>query len=157
MRLRLLRLVIAGALLGACGGSDDVDILECTGECTCDPDIDTCSCLGGTECTVEASGEVTLVCEGNARCDLACGDGCHVECPGTSGCSAEMGDGSTGVCNGTGTCDFVCTGDCSVDCTGVSQCSLQCDPDAVCEITSCGAQLEDCGDGLLVCRTACPA
>jgi hypothetical protein len=156
MRTALLAIALAWALGAACGGND-VEILECTGECTCNPETNTCACLGGTECVVEASGDVTLVCEGNARCDLSCGDGCHVSCPGTSGCQARMGDGSTGSCAGTADCDFTCAGTCRIDCPGSARCTLQCPPGAECEITSCFGQLEDCGDGLLVCRTACPA
>jgi hypothetical protein len=99
--------------------------------------------------------DVTFECEGNATCDLTCGTNCHVICPGTAGCIAAMGDDSTGVCNGTGSCDYTCDGDCSVDCPGTSACTLDCPVEATCEITSC-PQVEDCGDGLLVCRTSCP-
>jgi hypothetical protein len=140
--------------LGACGGGNDVDILECTGQCTCDQETDTCSCLGGTDCTVESSGAVTLICEGNARCDLTCGDGCRVECPGTAGCTASMGANSTGQCNGTASCDFSCAGDCSVDCPGTSQCTLACPEGADCAITSC-PMVTSCGGGVLACRTGC--
>jgi hypothetical protein len=147
-------------MLGGCGGGgvDDVDILECTGECTCDIETNSCSCLGGTECVVEAEGEVTLRCEGNARCDLQCGDLCHVDCHGTAGCDAQMGADSTGECNGTGDCDFSCAGDCAIDCPGTSRCTLACPEGASCSITSClGQSLMDCGDGVLVCRTSCPS
>ncbi len=145
-------------LLGAIGCADHGDetkVLECSGECVCDPETATCSCLGGTDCVVEGGDDVNLVCEGNARCDLACGVGCHVECPGTSGCDVVMGDGSTGVCNGTGDCAFVCEGSCVIDCPGASRCTLDCPEGAACDITSC-PMVTECGDGNLACRTACP-
>lgn len=153
--LGLLAFTCAVASTASCG-SDDVDILECTGECECDQSTSTCSCLGGTDCTVEGGVNVTLICEGNARCDLECGAGCQVECPGTAGCAATMGDDSTGICNGSGTCDYTCLGDCTVDCPGVSSCTVQCAEGATCDITSC-TQQEDCGGGLLACRSACPS
>jgi hypothetical protein len=121
-------------------------------------DTNTCSCLGGTECTVSGGdGAVTLVCEGNARCDLECGDDCTVECPGTSGCVATMGDDSTASCAGTAECDYVCKGDCSADCPGTSRCTVTCAPGFDCDmvITSCGGMVTECADGL-ACRTACP-
>lgn len=147
-----------GLFIGCADESPDAEILACSGECECVPEENTCSCLGGTDCIIE--GETTginLICEGNARCALECGAECNVECPGTSGCDASMGPDSTGICNGTGNCAFTCAGDCSVDCPGTSSCTLACPVDASCEITSCGQGPEDCGDGVLACRTACPA
>lgn len=134
-------------LLAACGDGN-VDILECTGECTCDADTNTCSCLGGTDCTVDAEDHVTLICEGNARCALEC-DSCDVQCPGTSGCDAVIGDGSTGECFGTADCDFHCTGDCEVQCGSNTICTVTCGVEE--------APAELCPDYLYVCGTACPA
>lgn len=152
-----MRYVIALSILlcAACGG-DDVDVLECTGECTCDEETNTCSCLGGTDCVVEADGAVTLVCEGNARCDLECGDNCTVDCPGTSGCAAGMGANSTGTCAGNAACDYTCAGDCSIDCPGAARCTLVCPEGAECEITSC-PMVTSCPNGVLACRASCPA
>lgn len=152
IRIHLLAFVV----VTSCDGSDDIDVLECSGECACDEETNTCSCLGGTDCVVESSGAVTLVCEGNARCELACGADCNVDCPGTSGCDATIGDGSTGTCAGTASCNYTCEGECTIDCPGASRCTLGCPTDAACEITSCPT-VTDCGDGVLACRTACPA
>jgi hypothetical protein len=161
MRARLAFLVPAAVLatlalitLPACGGSS-VEVLECEGTCTCEQETRTCSCAGGTDCVVEGADDITLTCDGNARCDLWCGAGCVVECPGTSGCEASMGHDSAAVCNGTGNCDYECRGDCSVDCPGTSRCSVTCADGHDCEITSCSS-VEDCGDGVLVCRGSCP-
>jgi hypothetical protein len=118
-----------GVFVGCSDPNPEPEILECSGACECDAETNTCSCLGGTDCVIE--GDVpgmTLLCEGNARCDLECGDECHVECPGTGGCDALMGANSTGVCNGTGSCTFLCVGDCSVDCPGSSSCVVSCTP-----------------------------
>ncbi len=154
-----LFILLASAAIMPFGCSKDskesVEVLECTGSCECDPDTRTCSCLGGTECVVEGADDVTLICEGNARCELECGNRCHVECPGTAGCSAEMGFDSTAICNGTGDCEYYCLGDCEVDCPGTSACFVYCPEDAFCEITSC-PQVEECEDGGLACRRDCP-
>jgi hypothetical protein len=155
LHMRSLILAMTLTLL-ACGGDDDIDVLSCTGECTCDEDTNTCSCLGGTECNVESDGAVNLVCEGNARCDLACGDSCNVDCPGTSGCDAAMGANSMGTCNGTASCGFTCSGDCTIDCPGASSCTLACPEGATCTITSC-PMVTSCGNGVQACRTACPS
>lgn len=145
-----------GFFLGCGDPDDDVDVLACSGECECVPEENTCSCLGGTDCVIDGEPPgMTLICEGNARCALACGADCHVVCPGTSGCDATMGPGSTAECDGTGDCDFTCEGDCSVDCPGASSCTVTCPPEASCEITSC-SQINECGDGVLACRTECP-
>lgn len=157
MRHGILVLCLMGSVAVAGCSGDDIDVLECSGECSCDQETNTCACLGGTDCVIEGGdGAVTLVCEGNARCELECGVDCQVECPGTSGCAATMGDDSTGICNGTGDCDFMCDGDCSVDCPGASSCTVACAEGAVCEITSCPDAIE-CDDGLTIaCRAACP-
>lgn len=149
------------ALMFASGCGDDgggAEVLECEGSCGCDEDTRTCSCMGGSMCTVESADDITLVCEGNARCDLVCDDRCLVECPGTAGCDAEMGDDSEAVCNGTGDCDYTCFGDCTVDCPGTSACTVRCPPDATCNITSCGGgMLTECeGQNAQACRTDCP-
>jgi hypothetical protein len=153
--------VIAAVVMSGCGGDDgQPTILDCTGTCSCDADTRTCSCSGGTDCTITGAGEggVTLVCEGNAECNLACGVGCHVQCPGTAGCVADMGDDSDAVCNGTGHCDYTCRGDCAADCPGSSECIVRCAAGSTCTVTSCaGASLVDCGNGVQACRTPCPA
>lgn len=152
----VLLLALSTALVFSNCGDDEVKVIECEGSCTCDQDTRTCACQGGTECVVEGYDDVTLVCEGNARCELSCGDRCHVECPGTAGCNAEMGDDSSAVCNGTGDCEYTCSGDCEVNCPGVSRCVLRCPEDAECQITDCPAiTLQECGNGVLVCRSTC--
>jgi hypothetical protein len=156
-----LKFVIPVLAVLAFGSCDDkkkkaVEVLECTGSCTCDTETRTCTCEGGTDCALEGDTTgVTFICDGNAACSLACGIECNVECNGTAGCSALMGDDSTAVCNGTGTCDYECLGDCVVDCPGASLCTIDCAPGATCEFTSC-PQPEDCGDGFYACRAACP-
>lgn len=137
-------------------GDGDADILECIGSCTCDDDTRTCTCHGGTQCTIEGEEDITLVCDGNASCDLACGDRCHVICPGTTGCTAEMGDDSTAECQGNAECDYTCLGDCEVQCSGTPQCIVRCADGATCTITECDSQLTDCGGGIQACRTNCP-
>jgi hypothetical protein len=67
-----------------------------------------------------------------------------------------MGDDSEAVCNGTGDCEYTCNGDCTVDCPGTSGCLVRCADGFECEITSCGNGPDDCGDGVLACRTTCP-
>jgi hypothetical protein len=159
MNLRHALALTLALTLGVFAGckDPDADVLECVGECECIPEENTCSCLGGTDCAIAGDEPgLTLICEGNARCEMSCGAECNVECPGTAGCDATMGPDSTGVCNGTGSCAFVCEGNCTVDCPGVSSCTVSCPTDASCEITSCGQGAEDCGDGVLACRTACP-
>ena len=145
-------------LLGVAGCTGDTaDVLECEGTCSCDQDARTCSCEGGTDCEVAGASDVTLTCDGNARCALSCEELCRVECPGTAGCEAVMGPDSEAVCNGTGSCDYTCEGDCTVDCPGASSCVVRCAEGASCAITSCGPMVTDCGDGVQACRTACPA
>lgn len=157
MRRVMSVLGFAIVLSPSCGDDDPVEVLECTGTCSCEEETRSCSCQGGSECVVGAASDVTLVCEGNASCDLECGVRCHVECPGTAGCAAAMGDDSTAICNGTGTCEYTCGGDCQIDCPGASACIVRCAEGATCEVTSClGPSLVDCGDGVLACRTDCP-
>jgi hypothetical protein len=153
--------VLALALLGACGDDGGTEVLECTGTCSCVEETRTCSCTGGSDCVVAGARDVTLICEGNAVCDLECDELCAVECPGTAGCTALIGPDSSAVCNGTGSCDYTCEGDCTVDCPGSSQCIVRCGaPDAgpagTCTVTSC-RDVVDCGGGIQACRTACPA
>jgi hypothetical protein len=138
--------LVAFVQLGGCSSSD-IEVLECTGECECDEETNTCSCLGGTECVVEGGVGVTLTCDGNARCDLACGEECHVDCHGTTGCDATLGDNSTAACSGTVDCNYTCLGDCVVDCPGTSRCTVACADGATCEVTSCPS-VTDCGEGM---------
>jgi hypothetical protein len=155
----LYTLAFALGVAWGCGPRDDEnpgEVLECTGTCTCDPDTRTCKCSGGTDCVVDGGEGIIFECDGNARCSLECGNECHVSCVGTTGCDAVMGDGSTGECPGTASCSFVCEGSCSVSCSGSARCTLDCPPEGDCEITDCGGQVSDCGDGLLACRTSCP-
>ena len=155
--LAIMGLLAAG--LAACKDDDGghSEILECIGTCTCDQETRTCSCAGGTECTIEGEGNVTLTCDGNASCDLSCGVGCHVICPGTTGCTAEMGDEGTADCQGNAFCDYTCLGDCQVTCSGTPECIVRCTDGAECTILACEGSLTDCGDGVQVCRTQCPA
>lgn len=153
--------ICIGCLGGFHGCSDNsnehADVLECEGSCECDSETRTCSCLGGSECIVEGEDDITLICEGNARCELECGTACHVECPGTAGCVAAMGDDSTAVCNGTGDCEYYCDGDCVVDCPGSSSCFVTCPEGSICEFTSCPEmQIQECEGGGLACRRDCP-
>jgi hypothetical protein len=149
-------LLVSAAILVGCDDDSVADVLECVGNCTCIQDTRTCACGGDTACEVVGESDITLVCEGNARCDLACEELCRVECPGTAGCVAEMGDDSEAVCNGTGDCDYTCNGDCTVDCPGTSRCIVRCAAGYECDVTSCGAGPTDCGEGISACRTACP-
>lgn len=126
-----LTAIFAGFATG-CGG-DDVEVLECDGECTCDEQTRTCSCAGGTECTLDGAEDVTFECDGNASCDLACGTGCHVICPGTTGCTTILAHNASGECQGTATCEFSCEGNCDVDCGGNTDCTVECADD--CELT----------------------
>ena len=154
----LLMMAFLALFLFMCNNDgDDVEVLECVGSCTCDDDTRTCTCQGGTECTIEGEEDITLVCDGNASCDLACGNRCHVICPGTTGCTAEMGDDSIAECQGNAECDYTCLGDCEVQCSGTPQCIVRCAEGATCTIVDCDSQLTDCGDGIQVCRTNCPA
>ena len=156
--LSLVLLGSVGAVLVTCNDDGgNVEVLECIGTCTCDQDTRTCSCAGGTTCTIEGAENVTLVCEGNASCDLACGVGCHVICPGTTGCTAEIGDDGTAECQGTAECDYTCLGDCQVTCSGSPQCIVRCADGYACTILACDGQITECGDGIQACRTTCPA
>lgn len=144
------------AVAGCGDDSGHADVLECEGTCSCDNDTRTCTCSGGTLCVVEGESDINLICEGNAQCDLQCEEDCHVECPGISGCTADMGDDSSAVCNGSGQCEYTCNGDCTADCPGSSECIVYCLSGFVCEITSCEQDFQDCGNGVLACRTNCP-
>ena len=158
-RLRWVGLLMSlcVALWASCGDDDGIAVLECEGSCSCDQDSRTCTCQGGTLCEVAGEDDITLICEGNAGCDLDCEARCHVECPGTSDCVATMGDDSTAVCNGSGTCEYFCEGDCSVDCPGSAQCTVHCNPGSACDITSCqGGSLVECDSDMLTCRQTCP-
>lgn len=156
--LSLILMVAGGAVLVMCNDDDGgVAVLECVGTCTCDEETRTCSCAGGTTCTIEGAENVTLTCDGNAACDLSCGVDCHVICPGTTGCVAEIGDDSTGECQGTAECDFTCLGDCQITCSGTPQCTVRCRDGFECTILACDGDVTDCGDGIQVCRTTCPA
>jgi hypothetical protein len=157
MTTRWIAVLATVLTLSGCKKDDgEIDILECEGECSCDPDTRTCWCHGGTECVVEGESDITLVCEGNADCDISCEERCHVECPGGSHCVVELGNDSTAICNGTGSCDILCHGDCSVDCPGAEQCIVRCGADYTCTMTSCEGGLTDCGDGVQACRWTCP-
>jgi hypothetical protein len=133
---RLLTLLFALTLsvfaFTSCGedddGVDDVDVLECSGQCSCDQETQTCSCSGGTTCALEGGSNVTFTCDGNAACELSC-EGCDVICPGTTGCTVTLGNGGTAECQGNAICDYECTGNCDIQCGGASQCSTTCSGD----------------------------
>ncbi|MGM0556411.1 MAG: hypothetical protein ACQEVA_08550 [Myxococcota bacterium] len=119
--------------LPACGdgdpdGAENVDVLECAGECSCDQETNTCSCTGGTTCELEGGDDFTFTCDGNAACQLSC-NSCDVICPGTTGCTVSLGDGGTGECQGTATCEYECTGNCEISCGGTSNCTTTCSGD----------------------------
>ncbi len=147
---------LIGVSLVACGDDDgDVEVLECSGTCNCNDDERTCSCAGGTECALEGEGDVTFTCDGNASCDLSCGDGCEIICPGTTGCVAESGAGASFECQGNAMCEFTCLADCSVSCGGTTQCLVHCDDEDECDLSDC-RNSTDCGEGTFACGRACP-
>lgn len=154
--VRGLCLGFAAIAAAACGDDDGVEVLECTGTCTCDEATRTCSCQGSdSACVIGAARDVTLACEGNAACDLECGVGCTVDCRGTAGCTAEVGDRGHAVCGGTALCDVTCHGSCTADCSGSSQCLLRCAEGATCDFEGC-PMATDCGGGVFACRGDCP-
>lgn len=155
--IRVVGLVVALAAVWSCGDDAGVQIIECSGTCTCDQEARACTCQGGTTCALSGSDDdVALTCAGNAHCAMSCGDRCEAVCEGTSGCSVELGAGSSATCQGTGVCDFTCHGDCEVACPGTSSCVVRCDAGATCSLSGCPPQsLIDCGNGVRACRSAC--
>jgi hypothetical protein len=155
----ILVLLCTFATLSVAGCDDDDDdgvaVLECSGTCSCNDDTRTCSCAGGTECTLAGEGNVTFTCDGNASCDLVCGDDCNIVCPGTTGCTAESGAGAEFECQGNASCDFTCQADCVVDCQGAAQCLVRCEDEATCNLDACRGATP-CGDGVFACGRACP-
>jgi hypothetical protein len=141
----------------ACGDDDegDVAILECDGNCSCNDVTRTCSCSGGTECTIEGEGNLRFTCDGNASCDLNCGNDCEIVCPGTTGCTAEAGEGASFECQGNAICEFTCRANCSVRCAGAAQCLVTCDDTEPCNLDECQGST-DCGNGVFACGRACP-
>lgn len=156
---------VVGVLLGAlllthC--SDDATIEQCepTNACSCTDgtERDTrCTCVGGSTCEVTGGG-IEFYCEGNAACELNCGDDCLIVCPGTTSCGVTAGDQAEVRCPGTASCDITCEADCAVEVDGAADAVIRCEAEptgAVCEIIGCSP--EDCGEGVYVCGTACPA
>lgn len=121
----LFSLLAALSIAVACG-DDDIEVLECTGSCSCDQETRTCSCSGGTTCTIEGAKDITFKCDGNAACNLACGENCHVICPGTTGCTVTLGNNSTAECQGNAVCNYDCEGNCEAECGGASTCNVTC-------------------------------
>lgn len=134
--LGFVLLASLGIWFAACGDKG-VEILECSGECSCDEDTRTCSCAGGTTCAIEGAEDITFECNGNAACDLTCGVDCHVICPGTTGCTVALGDGGTAECQGTARCIYNCAGDCEITCSGASTCTVNCADDCTQDGTTC--------------------
>lgn len=121
----LLVAIATIGLVSACGNRD-IDVLECSGECSCDDEARSCSCAGGTTCAIEGAEDITFYCDGNAACDLTCGTDCHVVCPGTTGCTVHLGDGGTAECQGNATCTYHCDGNCEAQCGGAAHCTVNC-------------------------------
>lgn len=131
LTISLMAVVISG-----CSGSE-VEVLECSGECTCEEETRSCSCAGGTTCAIDGADDITFYCDGNAACDLTCGYGCHVVCPGTTGCTTTLGPDSSAECKGTASCTYYCEGDCDVECSGASSCTVECADDCEQDGTQC--------------------
>jgi hypothetical protein len=164
-RLHLYRLALtwlaclatSSALLWSCA---DGEVVACEPEGACDcregEDRPTaCTCQGGSTCRIDAD-HIEFDCEGNAGCELACGNDCLITCPGTTRCEVHVGDGAEISCPGTATCNVVCAGDCAVQVTGAARATVTCEAEgAECEIRGCPATT-DCGGGVFACKTACP-
>ena len=162
MRASLFCGVVLSALLSAgCdgAGSATIDLCEPEGSCFCaeGTELETrCTCVGGSTCSVSGGG-VELDCQGNAVCNLDCGEDCIIVCPGTTTCTVTTGEGSAIRCPGTASCDITCDGSCAVEVAGAADVVVRCDAEATggaCEISGCSP--EDCGQSVYACGTSCP-
>jgi len=106
-------------------------------------------------CALEGEGDVTFTCDGNASCDLHCGDQCDIICPGTTGCSAESGASASFECQGNAECEFTCLSDCTVSCGGATRCLVHCDDPDACDLSDCRNAI-DCGNDTHACGRPCP-
>lgn len=160
--LGIVGILLGAALLVHCGDESNATIEQCEpeGACSCSPGTERpvrCSCVGGSACTVSGGG-IEFSCDGNADCDLTCGENCLVECPGTTSCMVTAGNATEVRCPGTASCDITCEASCAVEIRGAADGVVRCEAEssgAVCAITGCTP--EECGDGVYACGTACPA
>jgi len=152
--------MVSGSIAPGCGDDATIERCEPASACSCTAGTDRetrCTCAGGSSCSV-AGGGIEFDCQGNAACELTCGDDCLITCPGTTSCGVVAGDGSVVRCPGTASCDVTCEGDCDVTIEGAADAVVRCEAEdigAVCELSGCS--FDDCGDGVYACGTACPA
>jgi len=153
-------ILLGAVLLAHCGGSDaTVEQCEPAGACMCTDGTERdirCTCTGGSTCTVSGGG-IEFDCEGNAACELNCGDDCLIVCPGTTSCGVTVGDQGAVRCPGTASCDVTCAENCAVEVAGAADVVVRCEAEAsgaACEIVGCSP--EDCGAGVYACGTECP-
>jgi hypothetical protein len=159
----MIRIMMKAALfliaIAACGGDHDVKACDPSSACTCMDGVDrdtACVCAGGSTCTVDGD-SIEFTCDGNAGCNLVCGNDCLITCPGTTMCTVELGDKGVVTCPGTAQCDVLCHADCSVSVAGTADAIVRCENEATgatCTITGCTPT--DCGNGVHACGTACP-
>lgn len=133
------------------GGCQCEDGCHCDLYCGAGADCTSGKCKDvGTTCTLSARGaeDLSHTCESDARCTIDARGVSNVD---RITCKSDA--------------------DCEVDCTGASNCEVECQDDATClldcsETSNCfisdcgelddGEELQQCADGILVCRRACP-
>lgn len=157
--VKLVGILSAAGLLAHCGSDATIEECEPEGACSCEAGTERetrCTCVGGSSCSVTGGG-IEFTCDGNAACDLSCGEDCLIFCPGTTSCAVTAGDQAVVRCPGTASCSITCEESCSVEIEGAADAVVRCEAEstgATCEITGCS--LEDCGDGVYACRATCP-
>jgi len=137
----------AGASAGDAGSCVPCDECSCDDGCcaiSCDDECDV-ACASDTTCVVDA--------EDGSNISLTCDRGsCTLEARRSSNVSASCSTQSECVvdCRDTSNCEVRCSGtaECLLDCRGAS--------DGNCRFTSCPGGPTSCGDGVSVCRRACP-